>query len=51
MLHTLKEAVKSVCPDVVLSAYHDFRHVRYMRRVNRLNSQQVELRTGWGVYY
>ena len=49
MLRKLKEAVKSVCPEVVLSAYRDIKHVLHMHRINYLNRHQVEMRRG--AYY
>ena len=37
ILHVIKQAVKKVCPNFILKPYLDFRHRRYLQRVNNSN--------------
>ncbi len=41
ILHAIKQAVKAVCPDFILSRYRDFKRMRYLRKVSEDNQDWI----------
>ena len=41
ILRAIKQAVKTLCPDFVLSRYRDFRRIRYLRKVSENNQNWI----------